>query len=201
MGFLGEDYESALAEYMKDVPMGISSSFAEDCFREQWEREHNFEGIRPKGQSLGGAPLSKEAHDRLCDAVSSATKCSSAEIPTPLIHTLVLTRDDLKDEYKNTPLEDLPRVGCLRPMPMAYLFAASLTILIDGDRAKILKSRSLQPGAILPAGEALKLLHGMYYNLPIVKGMNAAKASTFIIPYLSAKIHKLYAMLFTEDKS
>jgi hypothetical protein len=38
------DYEAALAEHMRDVPLGISSSMAEDCFREQWEIEH---GLRP----------------------------------------------------------------------------------------------------------------------------------------------------------
>ena len=36
----GGDYESALEEHMKDVPIGVSSSFAEDIFRDTWDKEH-----------------------------------------------------------------------------------------------------------------------------------------------------------------
>jgi hypothetical protein len=44
LNMVNGDYEAALAEHMRDVPMGISSSMAEDCFHEQWEIEH---GLRP----------------------------------------------------------------------------------------------------------------------------------------------------------
>jgi hypothetical protein len=44
---LGDDYESALAEHMKDTPLGISSSMAEDCFRMAWKKEHGLREDAP----------------------------------------------------------------------------------------------------------------------------------------------------------
>lgn len=49
--FSDEDYESKLAEYMADSPIGISSSMKEDLFREQWEKDH--------------APITPKAHNQV----------------------------------------------------------------------------------------------------------------------------------------
>lgn len=38
--FSDYNYEDKLREALEDGPIGISSSMKEDCFREQWEKDH-----------------------------------------------------------------------------------------------------------------------------------------------------------------
>ena len=40
MIFSEDNYEEALEARLRDTPLGISSSMAEDIFREQWEKDH-----------------------------------------------------------------------------------------------------------------------------------------------------------------
>lgn len=78
---------------------------------------------------------------------------------------LLLTRAELVDASRGLSFDRIIGASNFN-VPLITFFSASITIFIDGDRARVLKDRSRQVPYDVSLQEAFKLLRsGMYFRL------------------------------------